>query len=208
MGQSAGKLKEVAIIVMDITKQPVGYLFVFDNKGREERYKVTGEFFKQAGGEILVTAKHTYNMSTVHGVTDMTGNVDFVRSNFMRRELANPNTIIPFDVVSDMLSKRYGKPYHVYTKMPLSDARAVIAPRGSDIIGIDADEDRDPYFLFKTRKGDKISLANEAVVITFDMDAGEKGYTLQDIKNGTLTYDNTSHWIPGDVEYMLNRVLG
>ncbi len=189
--------------------KPWGYLVTVGRSDGEHKMFVSAEAVARVGGALMLTTQQIVRTSDLWKVKDMSNELDFLKSLLTRRNQVSGDLVIPFDIVAKMLHAKYGKPYHVYRDIPLNEARVVIAPRGSGIIGVDADEEdtgRVPYFLFKTREGKMLDLSKEHYVLGFADDCTEQGFLIFDF-GSTLTYTDQAREDPADLEFMLSHIL-
>lgn len=202
------KLKDACLVVHDVTQQLWGYRVTMETPQGEERFIVSGDALAAAHGQILLTTKGIMKLSTLKSVPDYSGRKQMLYDLFARRFTAPKETVIPFDAVAKLCALRYGVPYHVYRGMPLDEARAVIAPRGSGIVGVDFKPSRGlDSFLFKCKGKPDLVRLEKPYVLAFSGDAKDEGYSLQGVVNGCLTFYDMESEMPimPEIEYLISH---
>lgn len=198
------RLKEACRVVHDVSGNLWGFRVTMLTKQGEENFLVSAPALINVEGEILPTVKGAMRLSMVGATADYSGRTQMLRDLFARRFEVRVDLRIPLDIVARLCSIRYGKSYHIYKDYPMGDIAAVIAEKGSAIVGVDLDLGRKPMYLFKRRTGE-ITPMRTPFLLAYSL----QGFTVQEANKGVLGFANDPNWkaTPAELEYMLSHTL-
>lgn len=202
------RIKEVSLVKCAVMKELWGFFICLDTPNGEVKFIAQGNHLQAWNGRVTPTNKKVLKLQDLQDVPDYTEKAQFLRDIFARRFFVPRAMVIPFDVMAKLCEVRYRKKYHVYQGFPGHQVRAVVAPRGSGITGLQFSPQNGGTILFERRNQPPQPLTDPYVLFTED-NAEVNGFTVSAAHHDRVVFTGAD--VPtidaGEMEYLLSHAL-